>query len=454
MVLPASGLAAPRRFAAAALLPLLVTGALRAQLSPRGGELQVNAYTTGTQGGAAVAHDGSGGFVLSWFSAGSAGTDLFDPSIQATRLSGAGAPLLGELQVNAYTTGEQRDASVGVGPLGSFVVVWQSEGSPGDDTSSTSIQGQRFAADGSPLGGQFQVNTYSTSAQTSPSVAVNGTGGFVVVWQSLGSPGDDSSAASIQGRRFDPAGTPAGPQFQINTYTTDQQSFATVGAASSGAFVVTWWSLGSPGDDDSYNSIQARRFNASGTPLGAQFQVNVYTTLHQFNPEVAVAAGGSFVVVWGSIGSFGDDDLSSSIQARTYDAAGAPAGGQFQVNTYTTANQHQPDVATDGQGRFVVAWQSEGSFDGDLDDYSIQVQRFAADGAPIGGQTQINTYTTGWQGDPGVAADALGNFIVTWESSGSDGPDLDGSSRARLYDELFRDGFEAGNSARWSTTSS
>jgi hypothetical protein len=53
----------------------------------------------------------------------------------------------------------------------------------------------------SPQGTQFQVNTYATSTQRSPSVASDGRGGFVVVWVSSDGDGTDH-AASIQGQRF------------------------------------------------------------------------------------------------------------------------------------------------------------------------------------------------------------------------------------------------------------
>ncbi len=46
----------------------------------------------------------------------------------------------GELQVNSYTTSSQRLASVGLDADGDFVVVWQSSGSGGTDSSGYSIQ--------------------------------------------------------------------------------------------------------------------------------------------------------------------------------------------------------------------------------------------------------------------------------------------------------------------------
>ena len=54
---------------------------------------------------------------------------------------------------------------------GDFVVVWSSLGSTGNDTSERSVQARRFASDGTPLTGDLQVNTYTTSTQRRNSVA-------------------------------------------------------------------------------------------------------------------------------------------------------------------------------------------------------------------------------------------------------------------------------------------
>ncbi len=110
-------------------------------------------------------------------------------------------PVGGEFQINAYTTGEQTRPSAAVEPDGDFVVVWQSFGSGGSDNDGSSIQGQRYAADGDPVGGQFQVNSYTTGFQISPAAAVDVDGRAIVVWQSAGSDGTDNDN-SIQGQRY------------------------------------------------------------------------------------------------------------------------------------------------------------------------------------------------------------------------------------------------------------
>ena len=54
----------------------------------------------------------------------------------------------------------------------------------------------------SPSGSQFQVNTYTTSYQSVPSVASDSAGNPVVVSDNFGSPGSDASSTSIQGQRY------------------------------------------------------------------------------------------------------------------------------------------------------------------------------------------------------------------------------------------------------------
>jgi hypothetical protein len=72
--------------------------------------------------------------------------------------------------------------------------VWQSAGSSGTDTDGTSIQGQRYDAGGNPVGGEFQVNSYTTGGQFMPSVAMDAEGNFIVTWNSYGSSGSYGGA--------------------------------------------------------------------------------------------------------------------------------------------------------------------------------------------------------------------------------------------------------------------
>ena len=201
---------------------------------------------------------------------------------------------------------------------GDFVVVWDSDGSSGTDTSLRSIQGQRYNSAGAAQGGEFQVNTYTTSRQQIPEVAMDADGDFVVVWVSQGSSGTDTDYGSIHGQRYNSAGAAQGGEFQVNTYTTNSQSRPAVAMDADSDFVVVWQSDGSSGTDTEYYSIQGQRYNSAGAAQGGEFQVNTCTTSAQRDPAVALDADGDFVVVWTGDGSSGTDTSGSSIQARLF----------------------------------------------------------------------------------------------------------------------------------------
>jgi hypothetical protein len=98
---------------------------------------------------------------------------------------------------------------------------------------------------------------------------------------------------------------------------------------------------------------------------------------------------------------------------------GNPVGPEFLANTYTTGAQRYPVVAAGSAGStFVVVWAS-GAQDGS--GYGVFGQRYDASGAPLGSEFRVNTNTTADQEDPAVAADPLGNFVVVWQSTGQDG---------------------------------
>ncbi len=431
------------------LSALAPTLPLRAQLSPNGPEFQINSYTTSSQYSPDVAADAAGNFVVVWASLGSSGTDSWYASIQGQRFRSDGTPLGAQFQVNTYTTQTQKQPAVAADAQGNFVVVWRSYGAVAD-ASGSSVQGQRFAANGTPLGGQFQVNSFTTSYQDYPAVAADALGNFVVAWESGAANNGDSDGVSVQAQRYAASGAAQGGQFLVNAYTTGHQRNPDVAADGLGNFLFAWHSFGSTGGDTSTTSAQARRYTGSGAPLGVPFQVNSYTTNSQNLPAVAADSQGNFVLAWESDGSAGGDTSGLSVQARRFDSAGVAAGGDFQVNGFTTDWQRLADVAMDAQGNFVVAWESFAAA-GDTSSRSVHARRYLANGTPREAEFQVNTYTTNYQVRPAVASDALGNFVVVWFSLGSSGTDTDAQSVwAQRYDALFRDGFASGDLLRWS----
>jgi hypothetical protein len=81
---------------------------------------------------------------------------------------------------------------------GNFVVAWNSYN---QDGSGSGVFGHRFDPGGSPLGSDFQVNSYITGTQASAEIATDASGNFVVVWESNG---QDGSSYGVFGQRFAP----------------------------------------------------------------------------------------------------------------------------------------------------------------------------------------------------------------------------------------------------------
>ena len=310
----------------------------------------------------------------------------------ATRVALAqGEPLGQEFRVNTYTTYHQDHSSFSADPSGGFVVVWDSQ----QDGSGSGIFAQRYGSSGAPLGLEFRVNTATVGTQSYPSVGGDSSGNFVVVWT-----GPDASFMGVFGQRYDSSGVPLGPEFQVNTYTTNYQEKAVVAADSAGNFTVVW-----PSFDGSAYGIVGQRYANTGAPLGSEFRVNSYTTGVQFYPALAVEPSGNFVVVWTSL-----DGSDWGVFGRRYANTGAPLDTDFRVNSSTSGDQTHPSVAADSVGNFIVTWQSQ---DGSA--LGIFGQRYVGSGTPVGPEFRVNTFTPDLQLNPAVASDASGNFVVTWE---------------------------------------
>ncbi len=68
-----------------------------------------------------------------------------------------------------------------------------------------------------------------------------------------------------------------------------------------------------------------------------------------------------------------DGGFGYGVFARRFDAAGSAVGAEFQVNSFTDDFQSKAAVASRADGDFVIAWNS-GSQDGDY--FGVFAQRF------------------------------------------------------------------------------
>jgi hypothetical protein len=381
----------------------LLLAPLAAALPPSrvGIEFQINTFTPDYQSQAAVAIQSNGDFVVAWASLAQDGSGW---GIFARRFAASGTPLAAEFQVNSYVTGDQTYPTAAMDGDGDFVVAWSSSF---QDGSQQGVFARRFDSAGAALAFEFQVNSHTGLTQHRPTAAMEDGGGFVVAWSSSG---QDGGGYGIFARRFDSAGVAQAAELQVNSRTELDQFDPAIAMDGDGDFVVVWEDF--VGVETS-NDIYARRFDASGTGLGAGFRVNHHTLDLQRTPTVAVS-GGSFVVAWSS---WNQDGWLYGIFAQRFNTAGAFLATEFQVTTRTLNFQRAPVAMMDGDGDFVVAWRGT---EYNLSD-GVYLRSFNAGGSGDEGETHANTVVILEQYGPHGAMNGAGRFVVVWRSNHQDG---------------------------------
>ncbi len=376
-----------------------------------GPEFQINTFTLSSQHDPAVSSNGDGYFVT-WTDNRqlNAGANIYGQFLDSS-----GLPEGNEILINTYTLSDQSAPSVasqGIGYNG-YLVSWQSYDKPGGNN--YDIYGQLFDENNQKDGAEFLINTYTADSQSTPLVTDNDFN-YVVVWTSFN---QDGFSEGVFGQRIAFNGVKQGLEFQINTYTPSIQMQPAV-ASSDNGFLVVWKSLQIYGAGfDIYGQFYA----IDGTKLGSEFLVNTSTASSQ--SEVSVKSNGSiYLVAWSNPES--DADSSTAVAGQFYSADGTPLGTEIRINTYTTADQTVPSIASDGDS-FFVAWSSSGQ---DGDQTGVYGQMFSSTGENIGEEFLINAYTSGGQHSASVASDGEG-YLVTWMSFEQDG--YQGGIYGRLY---------------------
>lgn len=412
-----SHLRSPHSLAAVILLvvvgPVFTPGLLLAQPVPVGSDLQVNTTTIQNQMSPAVAMDPAGNFIVVW-----AGEDPLGQSfdIFGQRYDSSGNARGGEFQINTFTTYDQSFPSVAMDDSGNFVVTWDSGQylTSGQDGDSFGVFARRFDSQGNALGAEFPVNSYTTNSQVLPSIAMTPGGAFVVVWTSYGQV-DPNLGYEVFGQLFDSSGASVSTEFKVATSQDEVQYSPDVSMDGAGNFVVAWTS-----SYYNFNSkyfevgVSARRFNSNGTSGGGQFRVASPVEgffPYYMRPAVASAPTGEFIVVWSG---YDPALFGSRITGRRYNSSGSAVGPAFDVSTKFNAGYFQDytDVFIDDTGEFTVVWTDTLGLDGFT--YDVLRRSFDSSGSPIAGNLRVSLDTSGDESQPAIAGDGAGSLVVAW----------------------------------------
>ncbi len=350
-----------------------------------GNEFVVNTTTAGDQSQSFATALSSGGYLITWNSAGQDGSGqgvygrIYDASGNATS---------GEFRVNTSTPGDQANGFGAGFSDGGFVVTWT------DGNNNASItKAQRFDASGTKVGGELTVGNGENS-----SVTVLTNGDFVVSFS-----GADNDSAGRFAQIYHANGTPSGSLLLLNTTTTGYQANGIVEATPDGGFVATWWGYGQDGSPTPSFGTFLQRFDANGATLGGEVQVNTANIGNQIGGGVAVLTDGTFVV------SFTDNNIHA-VETQRFNADGSSNGSEVVIGTGTDiVVKSLPD------GGYVAVYSATDAGG----DPGIFGQRVSASGALIGSAFAINQTTAGDQSflsDRSLPLTVLnsGQIVTTW----------------------------------------
>ncbi len=220
------------------------------------------------------------------------------------------------------------------------------------------------------------------------------------------------------GQWLDANGVKIGTEFQLNSTPIGDQTNPDVAIDEAGRAIVTWVSTGQTGGSGADIVYVTLATIGSTTPSAEQL-ANSSITGDQLAPRVAASAhdanpaNNQFVIAWQGPGA---DDVD--LFALRLDSLGVPVGSDFVVNSIASKDQILPDLAMDTAGNVAFVWQSEG-------------QTAAAPTSTLAVCRALERYLEptnsltprrhGRSALQSVAMDAVGNYIVTWQSQHQDG---------------------------------
>jgi serine protease len=271
--------------------------------------------------------------------------------------------------------------------------------SSGSDASGTGVFVTVYDRRGAVLVSQRRVNDTTAGNQTPGSIVMNAQGDFAVTWES----GAPAAARTAYVKRFYANGAPATADIMVQQIAGAQGDFlggVGVRIDAAGNFV-TSWSSGNYLTSPSAIDVWVRRFNASGTPLGAVQRVNTTLSGDQWGGTIAMNEAGAFVIYWKHQLS----QMEDGIFAQRYSAAGSPVGGEFRVDLAASGLVEGLDAAMAQDGGFVVSWAKSAV---------VVARAYASSGSALGDPFTVSSSSTPFATTNRIGMDRAGNFFIGW----------------------------------------
>ncbi|MCT7662441.1 beta strand repeat-containing protein [Shinella kummerowiae] len=284
---------------------------------------------------------------------------------------------------------------------GNVLVVWDD-----NNPAETAMLGRIFDQNGNAVSGELTLSGSSIAFEDPVTSALTG-GGFAISF---------TFGGNIFFGRYNAAGGQIGGFTQVNSVATaGTQNDASVVGLADGGFVVTYTDT-----NPASQPLRAVIYNADGTVRTADFLIDSAGD----NTQSALTAlpNGNWAVVYTDSGWVEGGTLGNGITLEIFNANGVSQTGFIKVNTTSTVDEVQPDVAVLSNGFIVVSWTKP--FNATTDDIFARI--FDQNGNALSANlaSEFAIAAEGADRDIFSALGMLqnGKFITVWQ----DGGDSDG----------------------------
>lgn len=254
-------------------------------------DIRVNTHTNSAQSRPVIVSLASGNFAVAWESMHEDGSYK---GVYMRLIGSAGQMITTPVRVNQFTANNQRDPAIAALPGGGFIIVWVSEEEilSGDQAVHYAhIIARVYDDAGLPVTDEFRVNA-GNGICAHPSVTTPAAGGFLIAWTQR-SP--RPASWDVYARSFAADRTPVGAAFRLNTHTYGDQ-FAPKIASVGNVQIAVWNSLG---QDGSAQAIIGR-FLLDGAPNGDEFTNTTTTASSQIHPFALGDGVDRLLTLWSS----------------------------------------------------------------------------------------------------------------------------------------------------------
>ncbi|WP_421590992.1 beta strand repeat-containing protein [Shinella sp. M27] len=285
---------------------------------------------------------------------------------------------------------------------GNVLVVWDD-----NNPAESAMLGRIFDQNGNTVGGELTLSGPSVSFEDPVTSALDG-GGFAISF---------TFGGNIFVGRYNAAGSQLGGFISVNTVaTTGIQNDASVVGLADGGFVVTYTDT-----NPANQPLRAVIYNADGTVRTADFLIDSFGD----NTQSALTAlpNGNWAVVYTDSGWSEGGTLGNGITLEIFNANGVAQTGFIKVNTTSTVDEVDPDIAVLSNGFIVVSWTKP--FNATTDDIFARI--FDQNGNALSANL-ASEFAIAADGSDRDILSALGmlqngKFVTVWQDAG----DTDGS---------------------------